>query len=352
MILINGQLRVFVFLTITAMAVILVLCIKLTRQVPHHKSNNGFIRKYGSYIYKVDHEISLKDNNLYFAGYNDSLIFLTSPISPDKILTCTPNLKNLREIELRIPETIKLAWRAMQVCVDHPNIYLIDRVTPRILSYNIENSEHIVIDPPKINYDLALPYMGNSLILRSFDLNSKSRILNKLNLSTNGIVKNSEAFIIQQDGIYSTDGSITLNNGNNTFTYVYYYRNEYIQYDSNLNVISTGRTIDTNTHAKIVVRESTNNLRSRLAKPPLIVNRIVCASEDLLYVNSNVIADNDTTSNNEKDFFIDIYDLKKSEYIGSSHLPEYKGKRLTRFIVIKNKIIALYSNFLVSYRLI
>jgi hypothetical protein len=46
---------------------------------------------------------------------------------------------------------------------------------------------------------------------------------------------------------------------------------------------------------------------------------------------------------------IDVYDIKVNAYQFSFYLPNYNSIKMTNFKVAKNKIIALYGQYLVSY---
>ncbi len=75
--------------------------------------------------------------------------------------------------------------------------------------------------------------------------------------------------------------------------YLYYYRNQFITFDTNLKLISTGRTIDTNSVAKISIAEIASTKTTTLAAPPLLVNKNCCADNGKLYIQSGLISNNE-----------------------------------------------------------
>src|SRR5690606_29221831 len=82
--------------------------------------------------------------------------------------------------------------------------------------------------------------------------------------------------------------------------YVYYYRNQFLCLDTNLNVQYKGRTIDTVSHAHIKVASLASEGKQTLTSPGGVVNRLSCMDGKWVYVNSKLMANNERKSEFDK----------------------------------------------------
>jgi hypothetical protein len=150
---------------------------------------------------------------------------------------------------------------------------------------------------------------------------------------------------------FNTDGYLSYNTFLNRMIYTYYYRNEFVCLDSRMNILYTGKTIDTNTVAKIQLgeyRSGDKKIRA-MAKPGLVVNKRGYADEFWFYNHAALAADNEQPDVFKKYEVLDVYQLDNGRYSHSIYLPKHKGEKLTDFAVRGNLIVALYGKYLISY---
>ncbi len=137
----------------------------------------------------------------------------------------------------------------------------------------------------------------------------------------------------------------------NLLIYLYYYRNEFICLDTNLNLLYKGSTIDTISKAQIKIVEIRSEKISTFAERPLIVNRKSCISRGWLFVNSGLKANNEERQSFDQLAVIDLYSLIDGTYQFSFYMPDPITKKMRDFIVVEKTLIALYDNYIAAYDL-
>lgn len=152
---------------------------------------------------------------------------------------------------------------------------------------------------------------------------------------------------MQIDGNFCTDGQFRYDRDSKRLVYMFYYRGEFTCLDTNLNVLYQAKTIDTVKHANIHLK-TVGRLTTQSTEPK-IVNKRISVSNNKLYLNSALKADNESKTAFENNQVFDVYDLNNGQYSGSFYLPKFNKKILTEFKVYNQKIVALYQNTLVVF---
>ncbi|MDM8172920.1 hypothetical protein QT327_00930 [Olivibacter sp. 47] len=129
------------------------------------------------------------------------------------------------------------------------------------------------------------------------------------------------------------DGQLNFDDSTQTFVYTHYYKNEVTTFDTSLHLKNIVHTIDTVTNS---LKEGENGAR-------FAINQKSCVHDGLLYISSNLKADNESRSHYTRHIPIDIYDIKAASYSGSFYLPVSKGKLIKSMkFISRYKILVLY----------
>ncbi|MNL00817.1 hypothetical protein D3C87_1212600 [compost metagenome] len=153
---------------------------------------------------------------------------------------------------------------------------------------------------------------------------------------------------------FSVDGFTCYNKTAGRVFFTYYYRNQFLCLDTNMNVLYTGTTIDTNTIAKIKLAEYEADGKTirTMAKPALMVNKKGYSDGNYYYNEAALAGDNEDRRTFNKHTVLDVYKLDNGgKYSHSLYLPNYKDKQLTGFAVRGDLLMAIYDRYLVSYSL-
>nr|WP_068891208.1 hypothetical protein [Pedobacter panaciterrae] len=310
-------------------------------------AENGFIRKLPSLKLIGENSINVKYNWWYIAGLFDSTIYLGNNILPGRIGKVDREIKNFSLTKITGFDSVKI-YNGAYIQIDSPIFYLMDGVKQIILNGNVKDL-HLTKQLNATYFTGGIPLTNSTMALRSVYEGIGNRLI-KLDLIT-GQLQPTSLLEKQIDGIFCTDGEIVRVPKSSKIIYVYYYRNQFLCADSNLNLLYKGKTIDTNSHAQIKVAKIKSNSENTLSAPPLYVNKRACANEKYLFVQSALRANNETEYMIKDVSMIDVYAIADGKYQFSFYLPDFRGFKVRDFKVYGQSLYALYDRYLYKYQL-
>jgi hypothetical protein len=311
---------------------------------------NGFERRFVTLDPLEQLDISqLSNSSYYFAGRTEHNIFLGSYVWPRTILQVNTESQDTSQITYTLSESQQFVLTAIRVAVDSPFFYLSDGTVPIIYRGRLTTRIASPIPQSRSRYFLNAISANDSIQIIKWVDSTRLSTLGLMNTKT-GIVTPRKGLLEKQiDGFFCTDGKIEIDKNN--VAYVYTYRNEYLITDALLATVFKGRTIDTVSRTQIRVTRLQEGNTIVLSSPPRIVNRASALIDNILLVNSNLKADNETLVNFESNSVIDVYDINKAEYKFSFYIQNYNRNRLNSISVVGSKIFALYDDALISFAL-
>lgn len=315
----------------------------------------GFTRKFhGSLAVETRETVDLGKETFYIAGTTSDRIFLGDFSSPLTLKVIglpaldTQSVKIL--VDCRDCGDFLKDMRKLRTKVDSPYFFLVDGARPALMRGRIGDwhAARFMADD-HFFFEDAVPTGVSSFALRSYSLVTREYELAIGKMDSPYFEFRNQLLERQVDGMFCVQGSLHYDDSIDRLVYVYTYRNEYIVMDSSLNLIDRRHTIDTFTTANLKVARLQDGTTNTLAMPPSIVNSVSCVAAGLLYVNSNIIADNEDRGRFMRNAVIDVYEIMTGRYVGSFYVPRYKGKKISRFQVFGNCLVALVDNFVVAY---
>lgn len=300
--------------------------------------------------------MDLEVNSFYIAGYDKENIFFGNSTGPFHLLMTNALLTDSQHVMLKIIDLDSVIQpRRFRLSVDSPYFFLSHGTLPIILKGNISSWEAKPVDKGNTGYFVeSVPISSSSFAFRSYNLQTKGNELAKQAFNAPFEFK-SDLLQKQMDGVFCVDGKSHYNKSLNIFIYLYYYRNEFILADSNLNLINRMHTIDTFSHVMVKVAQietkNKNVNESMLSSPPTRTNGRSCTYGQYLFIQSPLLAKNESTQDFIEGSIIDVYNLKTGGYVSSFYLPNYKNQQPTDFQVMENHLVAIYSQFLVLYEI-
>ncbi len=331
----------------------LIVALQMNSKDPYEKTN-GFNRiLFPDFLSNFRYR-DIKYNSYYIAGLSNNKIFLGNSTAPAHMLITDYFLRDTLYTKLENPNNYKIAWKYGRIFVDFPDIYFYEKISPRIL-HSIYPSFQLTdnYDLDYTSFDKILPLSPESFALRKFDtLWSQNTLLVKDKNSLEPIKPRIPILKKQLDGWFCTDGMLLHSHKMDRLVYIYYYRNQFLCMDTNLNLDYTARTIDTISVANIKLDTIHSENRITYSAPRLIVNRKSYVSKDKLFVFSKLIADNENLKLFKNNSVIDVYDLKKvGKYQFSFYIPHYKKNEMKSFGIIDNKLVVIYDHYLSTFNL-
>ena len=315
--------------------------------------NNNFSRLFPPHFLNNPKMMDVKYNSYYIAGLTPSHIYLGNNTAPSYMLITNYSLTDSNALRLRIPDNgERIVQPALQLSVDSPSIYLSDGNSSAVLYSTLPSLNLSLHKPDSINnFNKFIGLPTNSYLVRTYDTSFKRNVLIKEFIYSKQIIRSSNILEKQIDGFFCTDGMINYSAELGWIVYVYYYRNQFICTDANLNILYRGKTIDTIEHAKIRVASIESENSTTLSAPPLTVNKKSCVSGNWLFINSGLLSSNEDAKAFNNSSVIDMYSLKDGRYHFSFYLPDLNRKKINHFKVYHNTLIAIYDHFLMTFTL-
>ena len=297
--------------------------------------------------------LELPYNSYYINGLSNQRIFLGNYTAPRVLFSCSYTLMDT--LTEKIPFTFNehINWKLAKMQVDSPAVYLAEYKTPSFVSAELpfknEKTHHL----QDMYLDLVHVLSANSLIVNGYHPLLKQNALQKITPDSTTTSTQFYQHKLQQHSNFSIDGFLSYNKKQGRIIFTYYYRNQFVCLDTNLCVLYKGKTIDTNTLAKIAVAEIEKDGQKirTMKKPALTVNSKGYCDSGYIYNEAALIGENEDPDFFREHVVLDVYRLDNGKFDHSLYLPRYKDEMLRDFAVNGNILIALYGQYLVTYLL-
>lgn len=318
--------------------------------------NNYYKQRNISYNFKRNFKYEVKTlklfdilyNSYYIAGFVDNHIYLGNYQAIFHVLRINASLTD--SLFIRIQANRKdLKYNSLYtVRVESDNVYLFNGVDRSILKGTTDNWETFP-DPIYTPYfSQAVPINNNTIAFRYVSNKTGFNALRKES-KVSGRIENETILEKQVDGLFCTDGVLQYSKMLKKLVYTYYYRNQVILMDTNLQVVKKIKTIDPIDTAIIKVAAVKSNHETTLASPPIMVNARSVIWRKYLFVHSKIMGRHEDHVKFKNSSAIDVYNLETSKYCYSFYLPNHNDHPMAQFIVLEGCILALSDHFLVKY---
>lgn len=319
-----------------------------SRHKTHH--DNGFYRFFPPHPVTRVQATDLRYNSYYIIGTYENKVYLSNLTAPSHLLSVTIPEMDTVHIRLKIStEDNRPLRRNTRVSMWYPYFYIADGYTPQVLrgKFGEWHARPFMYDSAYFN--TALPIGPKSLAIRTTSGATRELVLGKQTGRSPHVTLAPGLLEKQQDGIFCTDGILQYNKELSQLIYLYYYRNQYIVTDTLMRLLYRGKTIDTNSVAKVKTVFTASDKSRKMAVPPPVVNSHSTTRGHRLFVHSVLRAKNESEETFGKASVIDVYDLKERNYAFSFYLYAYDGFRVSDFVWHDNYLIALHHKHLVVY---
>jgi hypothetical protein len=297
--------------------------------------------------------LDLDESGFYIAGVTAEHIYLGRWTAPFQLLIANSQLTDKQQVKLQISHSKDIdITRGFKVKVDSPYFYITNGILPGIFRGNLNHWVAGRFMPDSAYFVDAVPTGPASFALRSHSIKSNQYELAKESkIDTPNFEFKYGLLKKQVDGLFCVEGALHYNQELRKLVYLYTYRNQYMVLDTNLNLVQQYHTIDTFSHATIKVANIESKNYSMLAAPPAQINNTSCVSGKYLFVQSNLLANNEDQKKFERSSIIDMYDLTRGYYLHSFYLSDFDRKKPGDFRILNNQLFALFDDHLVVYDL-
>jgi uncharacterized membrane protein YphA (DoxX/SURF4 family) len=320
----------------------------VSENIQHY--HNRFVRRLSKAPVTKLREADLKLNSYYFAGTDNMHVYLGNVTAPLVVTTLDSGLANLGTNRINLSRK-DLPFRGVSVEVRPPYFFVADGSVPCVFRGRVSDWQAKLQKSDRQFFSLAEPMDSLAVAVRFQKPVTGKSELGTMNILSGGANVNPKLLETHGDALFDTDGTLLYSSGMKRIIYVYAYRNGYAMADKSLSPYPSGKTIDTITHANVEVTEIMERNEKKLARRPLVVNRLAAVYDNLLFVNSGIPGKYESNQMWKMASIVDVYNLSDGSYAESFYIYDVDGKKLKSFVVEGNRLYALIGNHILSYRL-
>jgi hypothetical protein len=314
-----------------------------------NKTKNGFIRTFVSDALYQEKEIKFQDDIKDVCGIEHDTIYY-SHMRPGIISFTTSNSIQLKTINLNLPD-IQYLYPLFFTNIKYPDIKILAGNAKMIIKGDLHKNQFDTILTKTPSFSNVIFIDENTFIARMIDTPSLNAIFIKMILFKHVIVKK-EKDLSQRlmDAGITNDGMLSYDPISNQLAYVNFYSNNVIVFDTSLNLLRKGNTVDTCITSSIVLAKRKTSITH--AVPPKMVNKSSHAFNGILYVRSNLKADNEAADKFNENAVVDCYSMSTCRYLFSFYFPIPANSKFKRFQIVSNsKVVAIYNDRIITYNL-
>lgn len=310
--------------------------------------NLSFSRTFVPGTLKTLNTMELKYNSYYIAGRTEHKIYLGNSTGFLNVISADPKLTDSSHIKISLKNIEDPKFKYPFVKIYDPYFYITDGVQPSLFRGLLGEWEAAKFMKDSAFFINALPMAPDRFIIKTMQSSSMEYTLGILGPEY-PYLKLRPLLEKQLDGVFCVDGKLHYNDSLKRMVYVYYYRNEFIVSDKDLNLIYKGKTLDTFSRVSSKSMNVNSGNRVLLSSQPRTVNKTSALTGNLIFINSNIMGSNDDEYRYLRSSVIDIFEIRNGQYLFSFYLPGFNGRAAREFIIMDHYLIALYSQYLVSY---
>jgi|GEM_PF-3087650 len=195
----------------------------------------------------------------------------------------------------------------------------------------------------------SLMLSDSLIVIRGFEAGSSRPFFIRINTS-NGVRHKSDVLSERADAGFSSDGILCTDQKKDHLFYIPYFENGIYCMDGEMKLKYKHPTIDTvfNSNIQVTQRGSGDMQKLYASAPRAKVNKRAFANDRLLFIESDLRADNEDENAFRQYPVLDTYELETGTYAGSFYIPVDKRKILSYYIngkqlyVLSRDELALY----------
>lgn len=312
--------------------------------------NNDFVRRFPPFPAERAKVLDLGYDSYYFAGNSGDTVYLGNTSAPALVSVVDPSLATPETFNFTITDTL-FTFRNVQLRVAPPYFYLFDGTVPCVFRGSLADKNAVLQTAKLPGFTSAAIMDSTHLLIRSLS-SKREHLLMKVNIKEPSRRTANESLLQkQQDGIFDTDGTFHYDPVGKRMAYVYYYRNQYIIADDQMQLIARANTIDTTSRARIETEYVKKKKQRKFSAPPNIVNRITALHRNLLFVNSTLPGKFESQEMWKNANVVDVYDVVDKSYLMSFYVYKVDGGAIDSMMITDNYLYIMMGTKIILYRL-
>lgn len=292
----------------------------------------------------------LQYQGYYFAGVSGDSIYLGNYTASRHLLAIPKDLRGKRKMSVDTGDiSLSLKGHYHQQVQDG-SFYMFNGLARVIHTSTIQECKLQNFNAQIPFFQQGIPISKGSVIL-SYVANSNN--CNSLRKCGTGAepISNEQIFKKQVDGIFCTSGMLHYSPTLQRLCYVYFYRNDILLIDTNLQLKSSFKTIDPFDSVSFEVSTIKSNHKSVITSDHNLVNARTSEADGKLYVQSKIMGRNEDANRFKHSLVIDVYDLKALFYNCSFYIPLEPNHPVSDFKVVGHYLYTIAGTTIKRYTL-
>lgn len=297
--------------------------------------DNGFVRSFLPQTVNMNEPFDVPSRSIAIAGRFGGKLYLTTD-NPATLVAVDIQSRQATVFKIQrlanrlATEKVAAGHTAL---IDSPYYYVFAFNARGIYVYNVAGARAEATYTTDAVFTSGVPLSATSFVLRQYSAAEKAFRLSRIAHNGETLWEQGLSLPSSDMGL-SSDGRLMYDNESGLLVYEHYYNNRIIVADTALNEVHSFSLLDT----------VAPKLRLDPTAPRIMTNSAACLHRGLLYLCSNLRADNEPYKEYIKHIPVDIFDIQTGGYRGSFYLPALDGKLIKSMDIIENRLIALYFN--------
>jgi hypothetical protein len=287
-------------------------------------------------------------NSYYIAGYKGGELYLGNNTAPLLVYKLNTQLTDGQKIQIKVDSIQFKKIGNYKLSVDSSKFYLFNGLSRSVLTGTTDEWKGEIESLNTPFFAQVAPIGNHSLVFRMISHRTGNNSLRKESRNKR-LIDNETILEKQVDGLFCTEGNLQYNDKLKQLVYVYYYRNQILLIDTNLNLIKKIKTIDPIDSAKFTIDTLRSSNVVTFSSPPLFVNPGSSLWGQYIFIQSKVMGKGEDEVLFTNSTVIDIYDLQKGTYLYSLYLPNLNHVPIRQFRVIDGYIFTMHDHSITRY---
>lgn len=320
--------RTLILISCTVIAALACLFVLVAVSGMPDDKKNGFDRKWlrMKTRQQLSYQLPFAAERLFGSGEQ---LYLSDP-SHRQVYRLDNNLCIRDTIDLNVN---KLLRPPLSFFADADRIYVHEYNSAKLFSRSWRGAAFDSVQLSEGPFLKSLQLSDSMVVIRGFVHGGFKPTFMLIN-TRNGVQRRSDLLSEKADAGFSSDGILCSNTKKDRLFYIPYFENGIYCMDNELSLRYKQHTIDTvfNSGIQVTSRGSGDVQKLYASAPRVKVNKRAFADDRLLFIESDLRADNEEEDTFRRHPVLDAYRIENGSYAGSFYLPVDKRKILSYYV--------------------
>lgn len=315
---------------------------------PHINDNQGtFTRKIIEPIDTKYKRLEFPMNNYYFAGNYGDTLFLGNRKTPLLLSTIQPDFSSIKVEKIKLNK-YNYQFASVTINVLYPYFSVSDGKVPVVFEGKLPSLAAYDTEINRLYFSRFYMLEPKRYIFKTMLVKTKENELGILNTASQKYIIVPNVLEAKVDGVFDSDGDITLDRKNKKIIYTHFYRNEIITTDFDLRNIQRKHTIDSADNTQIETKTLENG-QTKLLRSPTVINSTQTVSDNKFFNVSRMRAVNESFKDFRNNYVIDVYNIHTKKYLYSFYIKNQNRNKIKGILSTKNYFYVLSSDAITRY---